>query len=271
MCAMFLLLHVIPNVLFAQDANNSSKDKKALVAKTKQVEYRTIPANVVYPAILKGNEEQTKDYIEKFAKSRKDYVVRMHNKGTTNFPKIITTFKKYNLPEEFRVLIAIESAFNGNAISSAGAVGYWQLMDGVAKEYGINYIPRNSSKDDAKSEKKNVVDDRKNFSKSTLVAAKYLRDRSRNLKSNTLLIVASYNCGIGNVWKAMAKSGKTNPTFWDVKQFLPTETRNYVMNFIALNVLFHNYNKLVQNNLVFNPIKTKKGDANFEKSTAKAF
>ncbi len=265
MCVLFLLLHALPKASFGQAVNTSLSDKKALA------EYYTIPANVTYPTILKGNEQQTKDYIEKFAKSRKDYVVRMHNKGVTNFPKIITTFKKYNLPEEFRVLIAIESAFNGNAVSPVGAVGYWQLMDGVAKEYGINYIPRNGSKSDTTRKKKVLVDDRKNFAKSTLVAAKYLRDRSRNLHNNTLLIVASYNCGIGNVWKAMAKSGKTNPTFWDVKQYLPTETRNYVMNFIALNVLFHNYKKLIENNLVFNPIKAKKGNVGYEKSTAKAF
>lgn len=259
----------MPSIMLAQEA--SSKNKKSISNKPKEATYYTIPANVVYPSVLKGNEAETKDYIEKFSKNRKDYVIRMHNKGVTNFPKIITAFKKYNLAEEFRVLIALESAFNANAVSSAGAVGYWQLMDGVAKEYGINYIPRNSSKVVASNKKVALVDDRKNFTKSTAVAAKYLRDRSRNLHNNVLLIVASYNCGIGNVWKAMAKTGKSNPTFWDVKQYLPTETRNYVMSFITLNVLFNNYNKLVQNNLVFNPIKAKKIDTALEKSTAKAY
>jgi soluble lytic murein transglycosylase-like protein len=266
-CAVFLLLQLMPSLSFAYEVNDSSKRKKAIASKPRETEYYTIPANVVYPNILKGNEAESKAYIEKFAASRKDYVIRMHNKGASNFPKIITTFKKYNVPEEFRVLIALESAFNGNAVSPVGAVGYWQLMDGVAKEYGISYIPRNGVTVDAK--KKPLVDDRKNFTKSTTVAARYLKDRSRNLKNNVLLMVASYNCGIGNVWKAMAKSGKTNPTFWDVKQFLPMETRNYVMNFISLNVLFHNYDKLVSNKLVFNPIKAKKSDSNFEKSTAK--
>lgn len=252
--AIFILLLHFPNFLLAQKT------------KTKSVNYVTVPANVSYPTVLKGNEGASKDYVEKFAKGRKDYVIRMHKKGATNFPKIVTTFKKYNLAEEYRVLIALESAFNGDAVSPVGAVGYWQLMDGVAKEYGINYIPRNSKES---SSKKPLVDDRKNFNKSTIVAAKYLRDRTRNLKNNILLIVASYNCGIGNVWKAMKKTGKTNPTFWDVKQYLPMETRNYVMNFISLNVLFHNYNKLIENNLTFNP--TKKIDTGLDKSTAKAF
>ena len=258
-----ILCVLITSITFAQSKTLTAKKSNA-------TEYFTLEANVEYPTVLKGNEAETKDYVEKVANTRKDYVVRMYNKGKTSFPKIITTFKKYNLPEELKVLIAIESAFNGNAVSPVGAVGYWQIMDFVAKEYGIKYIPRNLKNFDTTKNKIPTVDERKNFAKSTMVAAKYLRDRNRNLKNNILLVVASYNCGIGNVWKAMAKSGKTNPTYWDVKQFLPTETKNYVMNFVALNVLFKNYNKLVSNKLVFNTIKIKKGEAS-EKGTAKAF
>ena len=94
-------------------------------------------------------------------------------------------------------------------------------------------------------------DDRKNFSISTHTAARYLRDRRRNLGDNWLLVVASYNCGIGNVWNAMKRSGKTNPTFWDIKNHLPAETRAYVMNFITLNVIFHNYEMFAKNKLSF--------------------
>ena len=267
--AFLLLLLFSAKHSLANEPDDSTKRKVIFANKNKGSEYYTIPANVVYPTVLKGNEEESKDYVEKFSNSRKDYVMRMYKKGKTNFPAIITTFKKYNLPEEYRVLIALESAFNGNAMSGVGAVGYWQIMDMVAKEYGIKYIPRAGSKYDTATKKKVLVDERKNLSKSTLVAAKYLRDRNRNLHGNVLLIVASYNCGIGNVWKAIAKSGKTNPSFWDVKQFLPMETRNYVMNFITLNVLFKNYEKLMNNNLIFNPIKAKKGAA-IENSTAKS-
>jgi membrane-bound lytic murein transglycosylase MltF len=71
------------------------------------------------------------------------------------------------------------------------------------------------------------------------------------------LVVASYNCGVGNVWNAMEKTGKADPTFWDVKNYLPSETRSYVMNFIALNVIFNNYEKFVNNTLCFKPIVAK--------------
>ena len=103
---------------------DSTKRKIAFANNNVHTEYYTIPANVIYPSILKENVEETKDYVEKFVNSRKDYVLRMYSKGKASFPKIITAFKKYNLPEEYRVLIALESAFNGNAVSGVGAVGY---------------------------------------------------------------------------------------------------------------------------------------------------
>ena len=98
------------------------------------------------------------------------------------------------------------------------------------------------------------VDDRKNFIRSTYAAARYLKDRSRNLNSDWLLIAASYNCGVGNVWEAMERCRKKDPTFWDIKNYLPPETRAYVMNFITLNVIFKNYEKFLKNNLCFKPV-----------------
>ena len=270
----FVALH--KNVIGAKAKRISadSSQKPLLAFKDKTVTSYTLVANVAYPSILVGNEEETLDYIEKFADSRRDYLIRMHNKGKKFFPKIVKTFKKYNIPQEFKVLIALESAFKGNAVSVAGAVGYWQIMDEVANEYGITYIPQPKAEqkklaakkkalkipDTLKSKKPIVKDDRKNLNKSTQVAARYLRDRSKNLNNNWLLVVASYNCGVGNVWEAMRKSGKPNPSFWDIKPYLPAETRNYVMNFIALNVVYHNYEKFAQNNLNFKPVKVKVDD-----------
>jgi membrane-bound lytic murein transglycosylase D len=218
-----------------------------------------------FPSILLGNENESTDYIEKFAENRRDYIMRMHKKGKSFFPKITKTFSRYNLPHELKVLIALESAFNGNAVSYAGAVGYWQIMDEVAQEYGLKYIAQPTAEekkvaaknkklklpDTVKNKKPSIKDERKNFYKSTHTAARYLRDRSKNLNNNILLIVASYNCGVGNVWEAMRKSGKTNASFWDIKTHLPAETRNYVMNFIALNVIYHNYDKFLAGKLRF--------------------
>ena len=63
--------------------------------------------------------------------------------------------------------------------------------------------------------------------------------------------VASYNCGIGKIKQAIKRSGITNAGFWDIKKYLPKETRNYVMDFIALNIIFANYDKFSKKNLVF--------------------
>lgn len=243
--------------------------KKPLLAaadKKRDNNYVILEPNVAYPELLSGNEKQTLDYIEKFADNRREYLIRTYNKGKKFFPKAVAILKRYNIPEELKVLLALESAFNGNAVSKAGAVGYWQFMDEAAKEYGLKIAPKvvavkakTVKKGKAIKEKKAMVvkDDRKNFDKSTAAAAKYFRDRNRNLDGDWLLIVASYNCGIGNVWNAMASCGKKNPGFWDVKDYLPAETRAYVMNFIAMNVVFNNYESFLKNTLRFQPVKIK--------------
>jgi len=235
--------------------------------------FKTLEPNVVFPEVLTGNEKQTLAYIEKFSDNRRTYLIRMYNRSKKFFPKATAVLKKHNLPNELKVLLALESAFNGNAVSKAGAVGYWQIMDEVAKEYGLKYVAQQKKEDKKKSEKKTPVakarvkkaappkDERKNFNKSTYAAARYLKDRSRNLDNNLLLMVASYNCGIGNVWEAMKKSGKTDPGFWDIKASLPAETQSYVMNFITLNVIFHNYEKFTDNTLLFTPTKVKTENA----------
>jgi membrane-bound lytic murein transglycosylase D len=272
-CAIFVMAGLAALPVHAQVKKDSTK--KLLLARLSKKEMPAIvikEANVVYPDLLCGNEEQSLDYIEKFSTNRRDYLIRTYNKGKKFFPKAAAILAKSNIPHEFKVLLALESAFNGNAVSRAGAVGYWQIMDEVAKEYGLKYA-RNMSAAQRKKEIKlaralakkehkkfrmpAIRDDRKNFDKATYAAARYLRDRCRNLDNDYLLVVASYNCGVGNVWNAMEKTGKTNPTFWDVKNYLPAETRSYVMNFITLNVIFNNYDKFVNNTLCFKPITAK--------------
>ena len=253
--------------------DTSKKQLTAAVSKKDMAGFITLEANVIFPVILTGNEDETLLYIEKFTVNRRAYIIRTYNRSKKYFPKVTAILKKYSLPHELKVLLALESAFNANAVSKAGAVGYWQIMDEVAKEYGLKYVAKQNA-----AEKKKVVvkkaaskktapkpvqvkDDRKNFNKSTFAAARYLKDRSRNLDNDLLLMVASYNCGVGNVWEAMKKAGKESPTFWDIKKYLPSETQSYVMNFITLNVIFHNYDNFVNNKLLFAPATIKTNTA----------
>ncbi len=225
-------------------------------------------SNIIFPAILKGTEKESLEYIEKFSSHRREYLMRMYNKGKKLLPQAAAILNKYNIPEELKVLMTLESAYNANAVSRAGAVGYWQFMDNVAREYGLRYATRLTAAERKRIKREHgrkaaaflraaarQKDDRKNFNKSTIAAARYLRDRRANLDDNWLLIVASYNCGVGNVWSAMERTGKSNPTFWDIKKYLPAETRSYVMNFITLNVIFHNYENFAKNKLVFAAVK----------------
>ncbi|MDB5202104.1 MAG: hypothetical protein JWQ27_1513 [Ferruginibacter sp.] len=252
---------------------DTSKTKKILLASADKKRNAIVvrESNVVYPAIFKGHETFSQDYVEKFAVSRRDYLIRTFGRSKKFFPKAISILKKYNVPAEFAVLIALESGFNANALSGAGAKGYWQFMDDVAKEYNLRIaenLPVTTIRKTKSGKKitvtKKPVDDRTNFLKSTIAAARYLKDRSRNLNGDWLLIAASYNCGVGNVWNAMERSGLSNPTFWDIKNRLPAETRAYVMNFIALNVIFKNYENFSRNSLCFKPVIQNLPVASFE-------
>ena len=196
-------------------------------------------SNVIYPALLQDNREASLQYVQQFSERKREYLIYTYKKGSKYFSKVNTILKKYHVPQEFKVLIALESGFTANALSRAGAKGYWQFTDEAAVEYGL---------------KTSKTDDRTNFVKSTNAAGHYLRDRLKELDNDALLVAASYNCGIGKVKDAMKKSGIANADFWDIKKYLPAETRNYVMNFIALNVVFNNYDKFLDNNMLFSDV-----------------
>jgi soluble lytic murein transglycosylase-like protein len=258
---LFLFSTICLSQAVHASGDTTSKSLRMPVAKkTEEPATATKAANVVFPALLEDAAEESLEYIEKFSVNRRAYLERTYAKSKKFFPKAQAILKKYDVPSEFVVLLALESAFNGNAVSRAGAVGYWQIMDDVAKEYGLKIVEDQHIKKKpvvAKkgktaapvAKKKPAVDDRKNFNVSTHTAAKYLKARMRNLDNNWLLIAASYNWGVGNVWNAIERSGKKNPTFWDIKDQLPAETKAYVMNFITLNVIFNNYEKFASNSL----------------------
>lgn len=256
--SVFIVLLTISFAQYSHALNDTSK-KALLVASASAPVMNSKMANVVFAGVLEKDAEKAISYMEKFSVNRRAYLIRMYTKSKRFFPKIHSILKKYDVPTEFAVLMALESAFNPNAVSKAGAVGYWQIMDDVAKEYGLRivedqHVKKPVAKANAKkgaAKKVIPVDDRKNFAKSTYTAAKYLKARMRNLDNNWLLIAASYNWGVGNVWNAMAASGKKNPSYWDIQHRLPSETKSYVMNFITLNVIFKNYDKFLNNTLRF--------------------
>ena len=137
------------------------------------------------------------------------------------FPMIEQELITTGLPIELRALAIIESALSPNAVSRAGAAGLWQFMPPTGKMYGL--------------EINSLVDERFDPLKATRAACRYLKDLY-GIYRDWPLALAAYNCGPGNVNKAMARSG--GKTFWEIYDFLPTETRGYVPAFIAANYAY---------------------------------
>ena len=151
----------------------------------------------------------TKQFIERYANRHRRLISNMWGLSTYYMPMIENALDKYNMPQELKYLPIIESAFNPKAVSRVGAKGLWQFMFKTAKSYGLK---ANS-----------YIDERFDPLKSTHAAIRYLRDLYNFFQSWDLAI-AAYNCGPGNVKKAIIRSGgKTN--FWQIYRYLPRETR----------------------------------------------
>lgn len=159
--------------------------------------------------------EAVQRYIDVYS-GRKDMMGKMLGMSEYYFPIFENALKAYNMPAELKFLPIIESSMNSHAISRVGATGLWQFMFGTAKGYGLNMD--------------NFVDERKDPIQASYAAAAYFRDAYKEL-GDWLLAIAAYNCGTGNVNRAIAKANSRD--FWEIRNFLPAETRNYVPAFIA--------------------------------------
>lgn len=161
-------------------------------------------------------------YVEVYANRKRDQTARMMGLSKIYFPLFEEELDKSGLPMELKYLSVVESALNPHARSRVGATGLWQFMLSTGKMYGLQV--------------NSFVDERCDPLKSTQAAVKYLQN-AHNEFGDWLLAIASYNCGSGNVRKAIARSGgKTN--FWEIREWLPRETRGYVPAFIAATYVF---------------------------------
>lgn len=159
--------------------------------------------------------EYVQSYIDIYVK-RKNMYADMLGLSSYYFPIFEKALKSYNIPTEIKYLSIVESSLNPHAVSRVGATGLWQFMFGTAKAYGLNMD--------------NFVDERKDPIQASYAAAAYFKDAYEEL-GDWLLAIAAYNCGKGNVNRAIDKAGSRD--FWEIRRFLPAETRNYVPAFIA--------------------------------------
>jgi membrane-bound lytic murein transglycosylase D len=145
-----------------------------------------------------------------------EYMLGMSN---YYFPIFEQVLGENNLPYELKYLSIIESALNTTIVSRMGAAGLWQLMIGTGRMYGL--------------EINSLVDERLSPVKASNAAAHFLKDLY-SIYGDWNLVIASYNCGPGNVNKAIRRAGGKRD-YWAIYPFLPRETRGYVPIFIAAN------------------------------------
>lgn len=169
--------------------------------------------------------DEVQKHIRNYIKYNKKGTEVLLGRVSLYFPMFENVLAEHNLPIDLKYLAVVESGLKPTATSKVGASGLWQFMKPTGRMMGLKI--------------NNTIDERRDPLKSTKAAAEYLKYLQSKFGDWTLAL-AAYNCGPGNVRKAIRRSGgKTN--FWEIRQFLPKETRNYVPKFIAVSYVMNYY------------------------------
>jgi len=180
--------------------------------------------NLPFEVELSYNK-MVQNFIHLYTHKRRDLVENMLSVADYYFPIFEDIFDSKGMPTELKYLAVIESALNPVAVSRVGATGLWQFMFSTGRLY--------------KLECNSLVDERRDPIKSTYAAANFMSDMYRTYH-DWILVIAAYNCGPGNVNKAIKRSGgKRN--YWDIYYHLPRETRGYVPAYIAASYVMNYY------------------------------
>jgi len=178
------------------------------------------------PAVMEmPYNEVVRRFIELYTGRLRNQVSFMLSASNFYIPIFEEALDAYGLPIELKYLPIIESALNPSAVSRAGASGLWQFMIGTGKIYGL--------------ESNSLVDDRRDPIKATWAAARYLKELY-TIYGDWNLVIAAYNCGPGNVNKAIRRANGQRD-YWAIYNYLPRETRGYVPSFIAANYVMRYY------------------------------
>lgn len=157
-------------------------------------------------------------FIDYFVVRNRSYTKMVLQRKETFFPLFEESLRDHNMPEDVKFLAVIESGLNPKARSRVGAMGLWQFMPYTGRDYKLNVSP--------------YMDDRMDPEMSTEAAMKFLKSL-HNRYNDWELAMAAYNCGPGNVNKAIRRSGGKKK-FWEIYQYLPRETRSYIPQFQAI-------------------------------------
>lgn len=167
-------------------------------------------------------------FVELYLEEHGEMLEQIKLGNSSRFKLIQTILVKRGIPAGLMYLAVVESKLKNNATSGAGAAGIWQLMPLTARTLGLKVNGK--------------TDERRHVYQSSVAAAKYLNELYKQF-DDWLLVVAAYNCGAGNVQKAIKKSGSRE--FWKLQRFLPAETRDHVKRFIATHFYYEEKGSLV--------------------------
>ncbi|AKD02428.1 lytic transglycosylase domain-containing protein [Pontibacter korlensis] len=162
--------------------------------------------------------DYVRNFIDYFTIRNRKYTRTMLTRENVYFPLFEKYLKKHNMPDELKYLAIVESGLNPKAQSPVGAAGLWQFMKPTGREYGLD--------------QNQYIDERLDPEKSTEAAMQFLR-RLYKYYGDWELALAAYNCGQGNVNKAIRRAGGKK-SFWDIFPYLPRETRGYVPSMTAV-------------------------------------
>jgi membrane-bound lytic murein transglycosylase D len=208
---IFCFISVLLNTGYAFNSKNKSSYYE-----------RVFNLNTVIDVKMNSLVEEQIDLI--INKKRKDsqYIL---GRTSLYFPKIENALREKGLPDELKYVAVIESSLRPEAVSRQGATGIWQFMKGTAKLYGL--------------EINKFIDERKDVEISTEKALVYL-STLYNIYGNWTTALAAYNCGPGNIDKAIKKA-KGSTDYWEIAKYLPKETKEYIPRFIAASYLMNYY------------------------------
>ncbi|MBC7923258.1 MAG: transglycosylase SLT domain-containing protein [Ferruginibacter sp.] len=164
------------------------------------------------------NNQAVRGFVRRFTVTGSSFVTTMLQRKRAYFPLYEEQLRKHCLPDELKYLSIVESALNPKAVSPVRAAGLWQFMPATGRQYQLHQ--------DA------YIDERMDPTKATEAACRYLKDLY-GMFNDWELALAAYNCGPGNVRRAIRRSGNQT-SFWKIHSFLPPETRAYVPKFMAV-------------------------------------
>ncbi len=214
-----LLLQEVETITLSQEPVKPQAEKPLKAEPVNKFLLSNSPINVTIPLVDNEFVQNGITFLTQDDRGRR-FLTKCLERSTRWFPMMKRYAAQEGVPEEIIYLAMIESALNPNAFSKAKAVGMWQFIRSTGERYDLN------------AESSVWLDERRDPEKATIAAMRHLRDLFTDFQ-DWHLALAAYNCGAGGVKRAIKRSGLENPDFWQIRPFLPKETRNYIPLYIA--------------------------------------